>query len=235
MSSGAIGLGIAPATPAVAYNAPMDGSPLQLLRVDPLAFVLLAVALVFAIALHEYGHALAADLQGDRMPRAFGRLTPNPARHLDPIGTLMIFIVGFGWGKPVEFRPQALASKRFGPAMVAVAGPLVNLLLALVSAFVLVPAARAGAPEWTLRFLRTFLEINVLLAVFNLLPLPPLDGSRLLTVFLPPSRHSWVFWLDRYGFLVLIGLLLLTRLAFLEPIADAVFVALLRLAGVDVG
>lgn len=198
---------------------------------NPLLFVFLGVTLVFAIALHEYGHALAADLQGDRMPRAFGRLTLNPLRHLDPIGTLLIFLVGFGWGKPVEFRPQALASKRFGPAIVALAGPLVNLLLAIVAAFLYALADRNGLPGDVTRFLYVFLSINVLLAVFNLIPLPPLDGSRLLTVFLPPNRHSWLFWLDRYGFLVLLGLLLFTRLAFLTPITDAVRELLLGLAG----
>ncbi|HEX2049992.1 MAG TPA: site-2 protease family protein [Actinomycetota bacterium] len=206
-------------------------TPLDLLRVDPIAFVLLAVALIFAISLHEYGHALAADLQGDRMPRAFGRLTPNPVRHLDPIGTLLIFLVGFGWGKPVEFRPEALASKRFGSALVAFAGPLVNLLLALVAAFLYVPARRNGYPSEAVDFLGLFLKINVFLAVFNLIPLPPLDGSRLLTVFLPPNRHSWVFWLDRYGFLVLLGLLLFGQLAFLDPLTTGVIEAMLGLAG----
>src|SRR5919202_3918846 len=110
----------------------MPVSPLELLGSDPLVFVLLAIGVIFAISLHEYGHALAADLQGDRLPRAMGRLSLNPARHLDPLGTLFIFLVGFGWGKPVEFRPQALASRRFGAALVALAGPLMNLLLAIV-------------------------------------------------------------------------------------------------------
>ncbi|MGH7511198.1 MAG: site-2 protease family protein, partial [Gemmatimonadales bacterium] len=101
----------------------MSSGLLPLLRVDPLAFVLVALAIIEAIALHEYAHALAADLQGDRLPRAMGRLTLNPVRHLDPLGTILIFLAGFGWGKPVEFRIQALGSKRFGPAIVALAGP----------------------------------------------------------------------------------------------------------------
>ena len=94
----------------------MDTGLLPLLRTDPTAFILLVAALIGAIGLHEYAHALAADLQGDRMPRAMGRLTPNPIKHLDPLGSLFIVLVGFGWGKPVEFRPQALSSKRFGAA-----------------------------------------------------------------------------------------------------------------------
>ena len=89
----------------------MEPGLLDLLRTDPLVFVLLGASLLGAIGLHEYAHALAADLQGDRLPRAMGRLTPNPIKHLDPLGTLCIFLVGFGWGKPVEFRRAALSSQ----------------------------------------------------------------------------------------------------------------------------
>jgi Zn-dependent protease len=206
--------------------------PLQLLRTDPLAFLLLAAALIEAIALHEYAHALAADLQGDRMPRAFGRLTLNPAKHLDPLGTLMIFLVGFGWGRPVEFRPQALSSKRFGAAIVALAGPLMNLLLALATAFAAVALVKAGSTDGVLfRFLDRFFSINLLLAVFNLIPLPPLDGSRLLTIFLPPKRQNVIFFLDRYGFIILLGLVFFGGLAFLDPLIDAVGTFFLRIAG----
>lgn len=222
----------------------MPFSPLEILRTDPLAFVLLAVALILAIALHEYGHALAADLQGDRMPRAMGRLSLNPARHLDPLGTLFIFLVGFGWGKPVEFRPQALASKRFGAAIVALAGPMMNLLLAVLAAFAYVALFGASALESdilvsrggeisdaTQIFLRIFLSLNVLLAVFNLVPVPPLDGSRLLTIFLPPSKQKVIFFLDRWGFLLLLALLFFGGFALFEPFIDAVTSFVKTIAG----
>lgn len=196
---------------------------LQLLQVDPLAFALIAVSLVGAIAMHEFAHALAADLQGDRLPRAMGRLTPNPIRHLDPLGTIVLLIAGFGWGKPVEFRPSALRSQRFGGAMVALAGPFMNLVLAFVGAFVTV---LLGSPLGSLGlFLAYFVGINVLLAVFNLLPLPPLDGSRLLTIFLPPGRQQIVYFLDRYGFLILLVLVFFGGNRFREflfPIVDGV-------------
>ncbi|MGI8775415.1 MAG: site-2 protease family protein [Actinomycetota bacterium] len=213
---------------------------LGLLQTDPLAFVLLAVALLGAIALHEYAHALAADLQGDRLPRAMGRLTLNPAKHLDPLGTLFIFLVGFGWGKPVEFRRQALASQRFGAAFVALAGPLMNLVLAFVAAVALgmvdraVPAARFGEgfTGQVFSFLEVFISINILLAVFNLLPLPPLDGSRLLTIFLPPNKQQVIFWLDRYGFLVLLALVFFGGLRFITPLIRVIGGFVLRLAGV---
>lgn len=211
---------------------------LGLLRDDPLTFVLLGVALIGAIALHEYAHALAADLQGDRMPRAMGRLTLNPARHLDPLGTLLIFLVGFGWGRPVEFRPQALSSKRFGAAIVALAGPLMNLLLALGAALILSGILRANPesrfdPGFVVRFLLFFASINVLLAVFNLIPLPPLDGSRLLTIFLPPGKQHILFFLDRYGFLILLAVLFFTRFAFFGPVIDGVRNLVFDLAGVS--
>jgi Zn-dependent protease len=209
----------------------MDIGLLPLLRSDPLAFVLLALSLVGAIGLHEYAHALVADLQGDRLPRAMGRLTPNPVRHLDPLGTLLIFLAGFGWGKPVEFRPQALSSKRFGAAMVALAGPGMNLLLALVAAFAYVPLFRSAASNPLTTFLAFFITINVLLAVFNLVPLPPLDGSRLLTIFLPPRRQNVIFFLDRWGFLILLALVLFGGVSLLTPVRDAVTTLLLDIAG----
>jgi Zn-dependent protease len=159
-----------------------------------------------------------------------GRVSLNPARHLDPLGTLFIFLVGFGWGKPVEFRPQALSSRRFGPALVALAGPAMNLLLAVLGAVLLGFVADGGSV--VTRFAFTFTSINILLAVFNLIPLPPLDGSRLLTIFLPPRRQNIIFWLDRYGFLVLLGLLLFGGFTLLDPIIQFVSRAIFTVTGV---
>ena len=205
---------------------------IDILQEDPLAFVLVALSLVGAISMHEFAHALAADLQGDRMPRAKGRLTLNPARHLDPLGTLCLFLVGFGWGKPVEFRPQALSSQRFGAAIVAVAGPLMNLFLAFIAAILAVAFSDAIVTNETARlFFELFFTINVFLAVFNLIPLPPLDGSRLLTIFLPANRRNIIFWLDQYGFLILLALVFFGGLSFLDPIIDSVSSFLLDIAG----
>ncbi|HWC14001.1 MAG TPA: site-2 protease family protein [Actinomycetota bacterium] len=199
----------------------------------PVTFLLLAVSVIGAIALHEYAHALAADLQGDRLPRALGRVTLNPAKHLDPLGTILIFLVGFGWGKPVEFRPEALSSKRFGAAIVALAGPMMNLLLAVAAAFVLVPLIDAGSAGVGARFLSAFFSINLLLAVFNLLPLPPLDGSRLLTVFLPPSKQNVIYFLDRYGMIILLAIVLFGWATILEPVLVFFRDLILQLAGLD--
>jgi Zn-dependent protease len=208
----------------------VDTGLLPILRTDPTLFIVLVAALIGAIGLHEYAHALAADLQGDRMPRAMGRLTPNPIKHLDPVGTLFILLVGFGWGKPVEFRPHALSSKRFGAAIVALAGPLMNLALAFAGAIIAIQFD-TSLPDLVARFLSVFFTINVILAVFNLIPLPPLDGSRLLTIFLPPSRQNIIFFLDKYGFIILLGVLIFGGFTIIQPFIDAVGNFLVRLAG----
>ncbi|MDQ3955121.1 MAG: site-2 protease family protein [Actinomycetota bacterium] len=207
-------------------------TPLELLRFEPLAFLLLAAALVLAIALHEFAHALAADLQGDRLPRAMGRVSLNPARHLDPLGTLLIFLVGFGWGKPVEFRRQALSSQRFGAAIVALAGPFMNVVLAIIAGLGLALHAQIDFGRSAEIFLEVFLSINVLLAVLNLLPLPPLDGSRLLTIFLPPSKQHILFFLDRYGIIILLLLVILGGSVLLEPLISAADSFIRNLVGI---
>lgn len=208
-----------------------------------MAFTFVVVAIIEAIALHEFAHAYVADLQGDRLPRAMGRLSLNPARHLDPLGTICIVLIGFGWGKPVEFRLTALRSKRFGAALVALAGPLMNMILAFLGAlgatlagaelidgtFVTLPG---GWAEHMANFFLAFLGINVILGVFNLIPLPPLDGSRLLTIFLPPRRQNIIFFLDRYGFIILLALVFLGGTTVLLPLVQRVQVWMLSIAGV---
>lgn len=212
--------------------------PITLLRDDPILFLLLGVSLIAALTLHEWAHAMVAVAQGDQLPKATGRLSLNPLRHLDPLGTLMIFLVGFGWAKPVQFRLQALRSKRFGAAMVALAGPAMNLALALGATVlyrVLAEAFDLGPLEAiasnTTRFFVLFISINVILAVFNMIPLPPLDGSRLLTIFLPPSKQRIIFFLDQYGFIILIAVVLFAGPALLDPVIEIVLEWVLRAGG----
>lgn len=214
----------------------MSSGPLSLLSEGwegLIVFILLAAALLLAIGLHEYAHALAADLQGDRLPRAMGRLTLNPIKHLDPLGTVLILVAGFGWGKPVEFRPEALSSRRFGAALVAVAGPSMNVFLAIVGAVAYRLISAVVEIDFLFDFLGAFVYINVVLAVFNLLPIPPLDGSRLLTIFLPPSRQNIIFFLDRYGFLILLVIIFLGPSSLLRPFIDFVAGIVTRLTGLS--
>ena len=169
-------------------------------------FLVVVSSLIIAISLHEFGHALAADVQGDHGPRQAGRLTLNPLRHLDPVGSLFLVLAGFGWGKPVQFSPRALRSRRAGAAIVAIAGPAMNVLLALLGAFL---ATKTTPGTVSYLFALEMVHINVLLAIFNLIPIPPLDGSRLLTIFLPPAKQQIIFFLDKWGFLLLLGVVFL--------------------------
>jgi Zn-dependent protease len=173
---------------------------LSLALTNPLAFLLIAGALIAALSVHEFAHAWAADTLGDPTPRSQGRLTLNPLAHLDPLGTLLLFIAGFGWGKPVVFDPYNLKSPRRDTALVAFAGPLSNLIMALV-AFLIVPIIPA---EWQVVPMQ-FAHINILLAAFNLIPITPLDGSKILIGLLPKMlAYEFEETMRRYGFFILI-------------------------------
>jgi Zn-dependent protease len=196
---------------------------LQLLQTSPLTFAIVAVVLLYSLALHELGHALVADRMGDPTARNLGRVTLNPVKHLDPVGTLLLLIVGFGWAKPVPIRPGNFRNYRVGMFWVSIAGILINLTLAVLALLVLAalgtnlsnlqsifPNADGGGDP--LRFgLFIAAQINVVLAVFNLLPVPPLDGSKILQAFLPSSMQRVVWQLERYGFFIVILILVLFR------------------------
>jgi Zn-dependent protease len=194
-------------------------------------FILIALAIVLAIALHEFGHAAADELQGDPTARLAGRLTLNPVRHLDPFGTLMIVLVGFGWGKPVPMTVTKLRNRRFGAAVVGVAGPLVNVILAFISGALLGRLGVGSYGSVVYRFLSEFLYLNVLLAVLNLLPIPPLDGSRILAAVLPPDKQDIIFFLDKYGFVILLLAAFLVLPRILGPLATSGSNLVLRLVG----
>lgn len=183
-----------------------------------------ATALVVGLTFHEYAHALAADLQGDRTARLAGRLTLDPRAHLDPMGAVMLVLLGFGWGKPVPFNPGALRSRRFGAALVGAAGPGMNLALGTAAGLLMRFAPEGGS---AFAFLQTFFFFQVLLAVFNLIPLPPLDGSRIVSALLPPRNQGYVYFMDRWGWLLLFAIVLfpVTRQLLFSGV-NAVFVAM---------
>jgi Zn-dependent protease len=190
------------------------GSPLFLLRDDPQFFIAFVVAVVIGITVHEFSHAAAATAQGDLTAKSQGRLTLNPASHLDPLGTIFLIVGGFGWGRPTPFNPLRMRNRRAGAALVALAGPISNVVVAFLAAIALrvtypTSGELGGGPGFTSKLLFALVQLNVVLAVFNLLPIPPLDGSRLLSIFLPPSRQNIIYFLDRFGIFLLLGLLLL--------------------------
>lgn len=184
---------------------------LSLLFQNPIMFFAWAVALVIAISVHEFSHAGMAYLLGDPTAKYQGRLTLNPLAHLDLWGTLLLLVVGFGWGKPVPFNPYNLRDQKFGPALVSIAGPLSNFVMVLFFGLFLkylYPLLGLGEGNALFYFLYTLILINAILMVFNLIPIPPLDGSKLLFAFLPPSAEEVKIFLERWGFLILIGLIM---------------------------
>ena len=197
--------------------------------------IVVAVMLLVAFPIHEFAHAFAAYRLGDSTARLFGRLTLNPLAHFDPIGGSMLAITvllgsGFGWAKPTPVNPRNLEGGRWGEAIVAAAGPLSNLVLAVAGAIPLRFILATGLDVPFLgNVLILFVEINLLLMIFNLIPIPPLDGSGVLFAFLPPQT-AWQLRpiLSQYGILLLIllifpvfgGTSLLTQIfgAILDPL-----------------
>ncbi len=170
------------------------------------------IVLLVAFTIHELSHALTADYLGDPTPRRMGRITLNPLKHLDPFGTIMLIIAGFGWAKPVMVNPMNMrGNPRTSMAIVAIAGPLSNLLMAAIAAVFF----RLGLVDTNSLFLGNasslsvanlliqFLYINLALAFFNLIPVPPLDGSKILFAILPPELGYRLRPLEQYGFMVL--------------------------------
>ncbi len=193
---------------------------IHLLFEQPTIYLMFAVSILFALSVHEYSHAQCAYFLGDPTAKMNGRLTLNPLSHFDPIGSLLIFIFGIGWGKPVPFNPYNLKNSRWGPALVALAGPLSNFFLALLAGLFI----RFFKIEilGLLLFLTIFCWLNIILGIFNLLPVPPLDGSHILFAILPPSFSKIkVFILENS--LILLFLVIFFVWHFLSPLAEFIF------------
>jgi Zn-dependent protease len=169
-----------------------------------------AVALLVGLTFHEFSHALLADQLGDHRPRAMGRLTLNPIPHIDPIGGILLLVAGFGWAKPVMVNPAALSGGRRGLAIVAIAGPIANVVVAIGFAVVYRVLDLAGVDGgFFMRLIALIVQLNILLALFNLIPIPPLDGSNVLLAFLPPRQAVAFQRYAAYGAIVLLLLVFL--------------------------
>jgi Zn-dependent protease len=205
--------------------------------------IVVAIMLLVGFPVHEFAHALAAYRLGDSTAKLFGRLTLNPVAHFDPLGGILLAVsfigsgFGFGWAKPTPVNPANLAGGRRGEAMVAAAGPVSNLVLAAAAALPLrfiigTPSLSEQIPGIVVLVLYLFVYINLVLMIFNLLPIPPLDGSKVLFAFLPPRlAWQWRPILEQYGFILLLLLFFLPpgnpiggRI--LGPILDAFFTVL---------
>lgn len=186
---------------------------------NPISFVLWFISIVIAITVHEFSHALTADKLGDPTPRLQGRLSLNPRAHLDPMGTILLLLVHFGWGKPVEFDPYNLRNPRRDAALISIAGPISNMLLAIASSLLLrllllsplgLMANGIGSLVSPVisGFLVQLTAINVVLAIFNLVPIHPLDGFKIVGgILLQDQAREW-YQLEKYGFFFLIFLLI---------------------------
>jgi Zn-dependent protease len=186
-------------------------------NLDPATLISRLIILVIAFTIHEFAHAITATYFGDDTPRINGRLTLNPLSHLDPMGSLLLLVAGFGWAKPVPVNPYALGRRSSSAMMwVSLAGPFSNLLMAIVAAipfrlgWVNLYSNLGSSPRifpTASQFLTEFIFINLLLMLFNLIPLAPLDGEKVADFFFPPSWSRVLDQIRPYGPLILIAVL----------------------------
>jgi len=197
--------------------------------VDPISFIFAIAVLIMSIVAHEVMHGYAAERLGDPTARLAGRLTLNPLAHLDMVGSFIIplatyFLGGFifGWAKPVPYNPYNMRNPRWGGAIVAAAGPLTNVALALIFGLLIRFMPALGLPAEILPIAELIVFLNLLLALFNFIPVPPLDGSKILFAFLPHHFSYIQEFLERYSFIILIFLIIFL-FRFLLPIIYFLF------------
>jgi len=183
---------------------------IQLFIRDPLAFFILSVLLLYSVVFHELAHGWVACKMGDPTAKWLGRLTLNPLKHLDPLGTLMLLFIGFGWAKPVPVHLEniPLHNRRKGMILVASAGITANMICAF-AAFLLWRILFPEPGSMLEQILYLLARINIVLAAFNLIPIPPLDGSKILMGFTPDAVNEFLVRIEPFGFFVVIGLLML--------------------------
>ncbi len=208
---------------------------------DPLQIVVLSVVILFVLTVHEFSHAFVADALGDDTARRLGRLTLNPIAHLDILGTVLMFIVGFGWAKPVPVDLSKLKNPKTEMIYIAAAGPLSNLLTAFVAGWVIRALADFGtgnllSPGAEI-FMRNVLILTVFysiaLALFNLIPIPPLDGSRILYGILPGRLADFYIRFEKIGMLLLFGIFIFAREGFMKVLWTPVKEMTVLLSGVQ--
>ncbi|WP_273843751.1 site-2 protease family protein [Rubrobacter calidifluminis] len=180
---------------------------MSLFSQNPAAAIAVLLGFVVGITLHEAAHAWSAMALGDDTAYRQGRVTLNPVSHLDPLGSVMLLIAGFGWGRPTPITPSKMRGGILGPVAVAAAGPLSNLLIVAICALLFrLPQLQGG---YVALIVVSVAFVNALLFVFNLIPIPPLDGSRVVFPFLPRSLDGFVAFMNQYGPLILLALFLL--------------------------
>ena len=191
--------------------------------------------IIIGLTLHEFSHAMVSYRLGDPTPKEQGRITVNPLKHIDPIGFVALIMAGFGWGIPVQINPNYYKKKRLGEALVAVAGVTMNLIIALVFALLLkllYSSGLAAGSNQPIRAITMMLQygilINIMLMIFNLLPIPPLDGFNFVTQIFKLDKYSWWYQFYRLGTFILLGLILLNVLDIvINPLIYGLFNAIM--------
>ncbi len=202
---------------------------------DPAVQVILIPVIIFALSFHEFSHGWMAFRFGDPTAKNAGRLTLNPMAHLDIFGSVALYLMGFGWAKPVPVNPQYLANPKKDMMWIALAGPVSNLIVALISGILLSILLRMGLIDGQSSVtivLVMSLQINLVLAIFNFIPIPPLDGSRILEGVVPYKYHNELAKFEYYGPRILMGLILLsmfTRLNIFSIIISPIMTIFLKL------
>ena len=201
---------------------------LKLLIKEPLAFVLVAVPLLYSVIIHEVAHGWVAYRMGDPTAKWSGRLSLNPIRHLDPIGTLMLFLVGFGWAKPVPVNLNNIPDMRKGLIFVSSAGIIANILFAFTTLlfFRIFSTSSSGIVAILVYYL---VQINITLAALNLIPIPPLDGSKILMGIASGRVRYFLTRIEPYGFFIIIGFLYLGILDPLVAFLRGIITVLIRI------
>lgn len=184
---------------------------------DIMSFIAGLPGLILAMAVHEYAHARAAVALGDITPRMTGRLTLNPLAHIDPIGLLMLILAHFGWAKPVMINPRNFKNYKRDDILVSLAGPAANLLLAFLTLVVLLIYSKffGRMSQGTYLVLQLIVLYNINFAIFNMIPLPPLDGSHILKHFLPARCAYRYAQIERYSFFILIAFVMTPVLTYI--------------------
>ncbi len=198
----------------------------EAVRSNPLLLLILIPSLVISLTVHELCHGLMAYWLGDTTAKSMGRLSLNPLKHIDLAGFAFVLIAGFGWAKPVMVDPRNFKKPKIDLAFVSLAGPVSNLLMAFIStlAFVFLTLSEGSLPDWAVYAFQIFITMNVGLAVFNLLPIPPLDGSKIFGAMLPDNLYWRFMQLQRYGQFIIIGLILLSsRLNVIGTLVDSLY------------
>lgn len=172
-------------------------------------FIIRSIAVLVAIIPHEMAHGFAAYLCGDETTKNDGRLSLNPLHHLDPIGTICLIFFKFGWAKPVMINPNNFRDRKKGTFFVAIAGVLTNFILAIISVIIL---KHMHLNEFMQELLLSIFWFNIILGVFNLIPIPPLDGSKILFSFLPLKYEYYLIKYERYGYIILLLLIMSSTL-----------------------